>query len=75
MGHTPVNESFYRKNEFKGNEFEIWGCDTLSVYGGNLEPIGNGDMLLATDNSDGDYNIEVVPFDKNNELAWRDACW
>ena len=75
VGHTPVNEAFHRKNEFKGNEFEIWGCDTLSVYGSNLEPIGNGYMLLATANSDGGCDIEVVPFNKNDELAWRDACW
>ena len=76
VGHTPVSEVFHRKNEFEGNEFEIWGCDTMSLYGGNLNPIGYGDMLLAEPNSAGtDFNISVVPYNKYDELAWGDTVW
>ena len=76
VGHTPVEKVFHRVNEFKGNEFEIWGCDTMSLYGGNLKPIGNGDMLLAEfDFEIQDYKISPVPFNLQDKLAWEDAMW
>ena len=76
VGHTPVEKVFHRKNEFNGNEFEIWGCDTMSVYGGNLQPIGTGEMLLAEwSEVYDDFSIRAIPFDKYDEASWNDVTW